>query len=204
MSAPARPHLAHTARVFLDQPPYGPSFIFDVSKLEIHKDSWSTLSYTLYACWLRHWHSHGTALTSHGWKTVTQSLGTGSSTGSTATLECGVRGDRGGSDRRRVAVRPRTLAPPHPATIFSAGHFWADDYKPAPISKGKLTAQPGLRPRLQVQRPIPTRKLCLFLLSTLAISRWRQKELGRLSNTQIFTRVHSSQSYVIINFIRFR
>ena len=81
------------------------------------------------------------------------SHGTGSSTGSTATLECGVRGDRGGSGRRRAAQRPRALAPPAPAAIFSAGHFWADDCEPAPVSKGKLTGQPGPRTRLQVQRP---------------------------------------------------
>lgn len=41
--ARTRPHLAHTARVFLDQPPYKQSFIFDVSELNIHKDSRNTV-----------------------------------------------------------------------------------------------------------------------------------------------------------------
>lgn len=72
----------------------------------------------------RHWHS--AALTSHGLKAVTQSL---VRTGSAATLECGVRGDRGGSGGWRASPadgprpRPRRCPRPHPATIFGRSHF---------------------------------------------------------------------------------
>lgn len=59
---------------------------------------------------------------------------TGSSTGSTATLECGVRGDRGGSGRQRARrCPPRAPRPPLPALYLAAPAH----YEPAPVSEAE-------------------------------------------------------------------